>query len=104
MTSSSADGRARARRLCSLALALALVAATGAGPAAAQTLFQGRIGTIDQPFVAPGNQLTIRRRSCDEGSEFDPAKKTVVREGEKTGRNDPCPCGSGKKYKKCHGA
>jgi preprotein translocase subunit SecA len=25
-------------------------------------------------------------------------------EGEKVGRNDPCPCGSGKKYKKCHGA
>ena len=24
--------------------------------------------------------------------------------GEKVGRNDPCPCGSGKKYKKCHGA
>jgi SEC-C motif-containing protein len=28
----------------------------------------------------------------------------VVREGPKVGRNDPCPCGSGKKYKKCHGA
>ena len=28
--------------------------------------------------------------------------KTVVK-GEKIGRNDPCPCGSGKKYKKCHG-
>jgi hypothetical protein len=28
---------------------------------------------------------------------------TVVREGEKTGRNDPCPCGSGKKFKKCCG-
>lgn len=28
---------------------------------------------------------------------------TVVREGEKIGRNDPCPCGSGKKYKKCCG-
>jgi len=27
----------------------------------------------------------------------------VVR-GQKVGRNDPCPCGSGKKYKKCHGA
>jgi preprotein translocase subunit SecA len=26
------------------------------------------------------------------------------RSGEKVGRNDPCPCGSGKKYKKCHGA
>ncbi len=31
-------------------------------------------------------------------------QKTVVREGPKVGRNDPCPCGSGKKYKKCHGA
>ena len=28
---------------------------------------------------------------------------TVVREGAKIGRNDPCPCGSGKKYKKCCG-
>jgi preprotein translocase subunit SecA len=27
----------------------------------------------------------------------------VIR-GDKVGRNDPCPCGSGKKYKKCHGA
>ncbi|MBV7315765.1 preprotein translocase subunit SecA [Shewanella sp. NIFS-20-20] len=27
----------------------------------------------------------------------------TVREGEKVGRNDPCPCGSGKKYKQCHG-
>jgi preprotein translocase subunit SecA len=30
-------------------------------------------------------------------------KKTVKREAEKIGRNDPCPCGSGKKYKKCCG-
>jgi preprotein translocase subunit SecA len=29
--------------------------------------------------------------------------KTVRREGVKVGRNDPCPCGSGRKYKKCHG-
>ena len=29
--------------------------------------------------------------------------KTVVRDQPKTGRNEPCPCGSGKKYKKCHG-
>lgn len=28
---------------------------------------------------------------------------TVVRTGPKVGRNDPCPCGSGKKYKHCHG-
>ncbi len=29
--------------------------------------------------------------------------ETYVRQGQKVGRNDPCPCGSGKKYKKCHG-
>jgi preprotein translocase subunit SecA len=28
----------------------------------------------------------------------------VIREGRKVGRNEPCPCGSGKKYKQCHGA
>ncbi|MDR0375605.1 MAG: SEC-C domain-containing protein, partial [Treponema sp.] len=28
---------------------------------------------------------------------------TVVRAHPKVGRNDPCPCGSGKKYKQCHG-
>jgi hypothetical protein len=30
--------------------------------------------------------------------------RVPVRQGPKVGRNDPCPCGSGKKYKKCHGA
>ena len=39
----------------------------------------------------------------------DPGKPTVVKlqgaeEKPKVGRNEPCPCGSGKKYKKCHGA
>jgi preprotein translocase subunit SecA len=29
--------------------------------------------------------------------------KPVRRNEPKVGRNDPCPCGSGKKYKKCHG-
>ncbi|HUW40714.1 MAG TPA: preprotein translocase subunit SecA [Rectinemataceae bacterium] len=32
-----------------------------------------------------------------------PEGATVVRTGAKVGRNDPCPCGSGKKYKHCHG-
>jgi preprotein translocase subunit SecA len=31
------------------------------------------------------------------------APETVKRDGDKVGRNDPCPCGSGKKYKRCHG-
>ncbi len=38
-------------------------------------------------------------RGADEGDRAAPIK----REGEKIGRNDPCPCGSGKKYKKCCG-
>ena len=33
-----------------------------------------------------------------------PQKQQPVRVGTKIGRNDPCPCGSGKKYKNCHGA
>ena len=37
------------------------------------------------------------------GGDGSSGPKTVVA-GQKVGRNDPCPCGSGKKYKKCHGA
>ena len=36
-------------------------------------------------------------------SEVSAKPVTVRREEEKVGRNEPCPCGSGKKYKKCHG-
>lgn len=40
----------------------------------------------------------------EEGPEAAPRPQTpMVREGRKIGRNDPCPCGSGKKYKSCHG-
>jgi uncharacterized protein YecA (UPF0149 family) len=31
------------------------------------------------------------------------AGRTVKRDDEKIGRNDTCPCGSGRKFKKCHG-
>jgi len=37
------------------------------------------------------------------GSNGNTAPQQVVRGAAKVGRNDPCPCGSGKKYKKCHG-
>jgi preprotein translocase subunit SecA len=35
---------------------------------------------------------------------LDPAKQAAPSEWANVGRNDPCPCGSGKKFKKCHGA
>ncbi len=37
------------------------------------------------------------------GGQEEGEHKPFVRNGEKVGRNDPCPCGSGKKYKQCHG-
>ena len=38
----------------------------------------------------------------DEAQKQESKNMTVIK-GVKIGRNDPCPCGSGKKYKKCHG-
>jgi len=51
-----------------------------------------------QVSAPPPLRLTLNR-----GEEPAPPQ-TVHRSNEKVGRNDPCPCGSGKKYKKCHGA
>jgi preprotein translocase subunit SecA len=50
------------------------------------------------PFGAPRAQQPPRVGGDDA------VPKTVRRDEPKVGRNDPCPCGSGKKYKKCHGA
>ena len=44
-------------------------------------------------------QITLNRGETDTAP-----KQPVHRTEAKVGRNDPCPCGSGKKYKKCHGA
>jgi preprotein translocase subunit SecA len=53
----------------------------------------------------PAEDLPKARRKPMRYSHGDSAEKpqTVRREGKKIGRNDPCPCGSGKKYKKCCG-
>jgi preprotein translocase subunit SecA len=48
----------------------------------------------------PGADVSRLRTNRDE--EAAPVHKPVVA-GDRVGRNDPCPCGSGKKYKKCHG-
>lgn len=47
--------------------------------------------------AAAENQL------ADEEAQAEAAPVTFVRDEQKIGRNDPCPCGSGKKYKHCHG-
>ena len=53
----------------------------------------------DEDVVAHPKQI-IEHRGNEEGSG---KPETVRREEEKVGRNEPCPCGSGKKYKKCCG-
>ncbi len=53
---------------------------------------------------APGGAAAVADGPRPARTGGDDVVKTVRHEGPKVGRNDPCPCGSGKKYKKCHGA
>ena len=68
----------------------------------------GRAGpTVGAAAPAPG--LTITTTVTTSGGpaptekEIELPKITIRRETPKVGRNDPCPCGSGKKFKNCHG-
>jgi len=60
----------------------------------------GEMGKPDKvkEFKSKFNEL---QRDEPKGSHYYKPKPVMA---EKVGRNDPCPCGSGKKYKKCHGA
>jgi len=54
----------------------------------------------DMKHLTPPQQQEMHTNQPEEEAPKEPYK----REGKKIGRNDPCPCGSGKKYKKCCGA
>ena len=56
---------------------------------------------IEQAFQRKKKKELEQARMAGAG---DQQVQQVVRSGDKVGRNDPCPCGSGKKYKKCCGA
>ena len=85
------------------------------------TLFEDMMDRVDTEAVrflflmqparpeAEARQIEQRQRRQQQNLQFQagPAQAEApkpVRAGAKVGRNDPCPCGSGKKYKKCHGA
>jgi preprotein translocase subunit SecA len=57
-------------------------------------------------FKHKERRMTMNHPGADGGAADGDAdkQKTVRRDQPKVGRNEPCPCGSGKKYKKCHGA
>ncbi len=93
---------------------------TVGGPAGRQTP-AGGAGPPDRPAVAPPRVRVARQETkhaavtafgtpeATAGAAAPAAAPTtrrapMVAQEEKVGRNDPCPCGSGKKYKKCHGA
>ncbi len=59
------------------------------------------VDEIEEAFQRKKKRELEQARMAGSG---DRQVQQVVRSGEKVGRNDPCPCGSGKKFKKCHGA
>jgi uncharacterized protein YecA (UPF0149 family) len=75
-----------------------------------------RIRQVEQHEESDGFAAVQKAQHAERGDEeaaedhtdmFTPSAskvQTVVNDAEKIGRNDPCPCGSGKKYKKCCGA
>jgi len=70
----------------------AAAAAAGGGMGTPFSASPGFAGGFEGGEVAPGSRLVP-------GSNGEP----VVRDSKKVGRNEPCPCGSGKKFKHCHG-
>ncbi|MGC2637948.1 MAG: SEC-C metal-binding domain-containing protein, partial [Acidobacteriaceae bacterium] len=62
---------------------------------------QTTIDELEKEFQRKKQRELEHARMAGAGDASTPAQR---RTGEKVGRNDPCPCGSGKKYKKCHGA
>jgi tetratricopeptide (TPR) repeat protein len=62
-----------------------------------QYLLECRLGKIQDAYREPITTQAVPKQA--------PALKTITKSNvPKVGRNDACPCGSGKKYKKCHGA
>ncbi|MGA9983620.1 MAG: SEC-C metal-binding domain-containing protein, partial [Acidobacteriaceae bacterium] len=70
-------------------------------PLAATRAPSTTIDEIEKEFQRKKQKELEHARMAGGGDASTPQQRRV---GEKVGRNDPCPCGSGKKFKKCHGA
>ncbi|MEG2420368.1 MAG: SEC-C metal-binding domain-containing protein, partial [Oscillospiraceae bacterium] len=62
-----------------------------------------RLFTVHLKPNAEVKRERVAKVTSESGSDDGTLKKQPVKKAEKIGRNDPCPCGSGKKYKKCCG-
>lgn len=76
-------------------------AAAEAKPAVIGT--QNQELSLSKPAVSTFNQRVISNRNQAGQRPLRARPETYKRDGAKIGRNDPCPCGSGKKFKQCHG-
>jgi preprotein translocase subunit SecA len=68
-----------------------------------QKLFRVQLAREDDVERMEETEQRRRRLVLSRAGGGEQAPKPVTREEDKVGRNDPCPCGSGKKYKKCCG-
>lgn len=62
-----------------------------------------RMRASHQEFEGNGNGAPATVEEQEYATNAEQARQEPLRVGPKVGRNDPCPCGSGKKYKQCHG-
>jgi len=88
-------------------LGLDILGTTGGGPHDSEgtVRFRARFRTDNEDREHLENASFIREEGRWVYAGVVDEKAEPVRRAEaKVGRNDPCPCGSGKKYKKCHGA
>ena len=71
-------------------------------------LFEALLERLKQEVVRILSHLQIKRQDeaelIEQKRREEAERQPMVRDTPKVGRNDPCPCGSGKKYKQCHGA
>ena len=122
-TAGDAEARAEAAQAFDEARGHVDPAAAVQYAATAVSLLEKRVGLADDPGYqyALGTHLAVlgrnaRARRALEAAAADPGlaalataaletvPEPVLAKAPPVGRNDPCPCGSGKKYKKCHGA
>jgi preprotein translocase subunit SecA len=66
-------------------------------------LFLVQLAREEEVAEMEAEQRRKRQALARQGGPQPVAQGPVKREGDKVGRNDPCPCGSGKKYKRCCG-
>jgi preprotein translocase subunit SecA len=77
------------------------------------TLFEELVDTVKTDAIRYMYHVEVAQRQAEprpsnvvtsSGKGDGTTSRPVQREGDKIGRNQACPCGSGKKYKRCHGA